>query len=302
MNPRILLFVLAITACEICYTQNKESGINTTVLSLCDPEAADAYLPSGTPTTNFGNHPSLGGNTWTCIGNLCLSRGLFKFNLSGIPANATVTSAYLKVYADLLWYQYPTTGGPQNSGTLCRVTSSWNEMTVTWATQPSTTALNQVTIPGSTSTAQDYTLTVTNLVQDMLSNGNNGFMLKMDDEVNYYKSLMFASSDNADALKCPQLEVNYTTGPTATGLMSYGMAGAVWNVFPSPFQEKLNIASNVMIGNITITNIAGSVVMNRTVNSRDYVLKNDLAGGIYYLQIYDVNGNLLGTKKILRSE
>jgi hypothetical protein len=80
----------------------------------------DSYIDANHPTTNHGNELTLqvrpfpGGN----------SRGVLRFDLSDIPANATVTSARLYLYemnakSNLVIYVY-------------RVTGSWTESNVTW--------------------------------------------------------------------------------------------------------------------------------------------------------------------------
>ena len=182
MNKNLLIFVFSF------FILIKSNLAQTTVsILLSQGNGQDAYLASGTPSNNYGTHTSLGGNTWTCVGSLCNSRALFQFDMSTIPSGATITNATLKLFADLNWSPSPTTGGPNNAGILSRVQSSWNENSVTWGSQPSVTAINQVIIPGSSSSAQNYTLNVTNLVQDMVTSGNFGFMLQMQDEVNYYK-------------------------------------------------------------------------------------------------------------------
>ena len=74
----------------------------------------------------------------------------------------------------------------------------WDESTITWNTQPSSTFENQVFISKSTSPTQDYTnMNVTNLVQDMIDDkaSSYGFLLKFQIE-EPYKILLFASSDN----------------------------------------------------------------------------------------------------------
>ena len=59
--------------------------------------------------------------------------GLIKFNLSSIPSNATIIYAAFQAYYYKNWDGNP--GGHQEN--VYRITSDWNEGTVTWNTRPS---------------------------------------------------------------------------------------------------------------------------------------------------------------------
>lgn len=279
----------------VSYTTN---SVSTTSITLCQGNGEDAYLASGSPTSNFGTHGSIGGNIWTCTGNPCISRGLFKFDLTSIPSGATITNASLKLFADLNWSASPTTGGPNNGGFLNRVTSPWTENLVTWNSQPSTTTTNQVTIPGSSSTTQNYTLSVTSLVQDMIASSTNyGFMLKMQDEINYYKSLMFASSDNINnATLCPVLTISYSTLNSVSELSS----NVNINFYPNPFENEIQINSTVNLEKIIITDVLGKVCYHQVINDNSYVVKNNLVSGVYFISVYGADNKLFVTKKIVK--
>lgn len=279
---------------KVSYTNN---SVTTASITLCQGNGEDAYLASGSPSTNYGSHPSIGGNTWTCTGNLCNSRGLFKFDLTSIPSGATITNASLQLFADLNWSTSPTTGGPSNAGYLSRVTSAWSENSVTWDSQPTTTNSNQVTIPGSTSTAQNYTLNVTSLVQDMYANTNYGFMLKMQDEINYYKSLMFASSDNTNsATKCPMLIVSYTT---LSGIGELNVKVNI-NIYPNPSSDFINVESDIDMKKIIISDLLGNIIIDKTVNNKKHTIDDKLANGLFIMSIYGQNNELLSSQKITK--
>ncbi len=238
----------------------------TTNILLSQGAGEDTYLAGGSPNTNYGSHPSMGGNTWTCLGNLCVSRAVFKFDMSGIPANAIIMSASLQLFGDLNWSQSPTTGGPNNSGFLYRITSPWSENTVTWNSQPSITTSDQVIIPGSISNAQNYTLNVTTMVQNMFANAANyGFMLRMQDEVNYYLSLMFASSDNANPSNIPILSITYFVPSVAVISSSVGCNGLAtatanatggsgnYSYIWTPSGQNTPVGTNLVPGTYTVS-------------------------------------------------
>ncbi len=272
--------------------QNAISQTTVTIL-LSQGSGQDAYLASGSPGTNYGSHGTIGGNTWTCNSILCLSRGLFQFDISSIPAGAMISNASLQLFADLNWSSTPTTGGPNNAGFLSRVTTSWVESGVTWGTQPTITTNNQVTVPGSATTNQNYTLNVTALVQDMLTNTNNGFMLQMQDEVNYYKSLMFASSDNVNSSKVPVLTIVYTI----TGIKEL-YAKTVMNVYPNPFSNSLNVECSKEMKRVVISDMLGNTLVDEHISSKNYSLNKKLEDGMFILSVYGENNEFLTSKKV----
>ncbi|HKR05912.1 MAG TPA: DNRLRE domain-containing protein [Bacteroidia bacterium] len=170
-------------------------------------------IPCGYDTMNSGTAPEIDAIAWTNQGNISNARSLLYWDLTSIPTNATVTSALLSLYT---WNspsngQHDPLSGP-NDAYLNKVTGPWNEYTVTWNTMPGVSTVNQVYFPASTSATQDYTnMDVTTLVQDMVTNPatNYGFMLQLVTE-QYYRKLIFASSDHADPAKHPLLEICYT--------------------------------------------------------------------------------------------
>src|SRR5262249_35786347 len=130
-------------------------------------------VPCGYDTSNWGLHPDFAAAAWTNMGNPSNERSLVQFDLSSIPPSAQITSALLSLFHNPTPASAPghsQLSGP-NDALLQRITSTWDEMTVTWNTQPTTTTQNQVTLPPSTSATQDYTnIDVTALVQDMVNN------------------------------------------------------------------------------------------------------------------------------------
>ena len=187
----------------------------TVTLKPVSGNGKDATITTQVPTANYGIHPDLGGITWSCQSLLCNGRGLIEYDLSFIPAGSVINSATLYLYANnnsLNGYPGQPTYGSDNAGYLRRITQSWDENTVTWNNQPLTTAVNQVLIPQSTSTSQDYVLNVTALTQDIIDNPTSGygFMLMEANETNFYNSQLFCSSDIADTNLAPALVVNYT--------------------------------------------------------------------------------------------
>ncbi|HEY3430628.1 MAG TPA: DNRLRE domain-containing protein [Cyclobacteriaceae bacterium] len=162
---------------------------------------------------NYGANPQLAADAWTFSKEPGIIRSLLRFDLSTIPPKATVTKATLSLYAwgkDIGLGKHASKTG-SNEGLLQRVTSSWDENTVTWNTQPTTTSVNEVMLPASTSPDQNYVnIDVTALINDMRKNPSEsfGFMLRLKTE-EIYRILNFCSSDHEDHSKHPKLMVEY---------------------------------------------------------------------------------------------
>jgi len=175
----------------------------------------DAVIANQTPTSNWGNFRNTEATTWTCASILCNGRTLFQFDYSAIPAGSIIHSAELKLFADIdavnCIVGQPTYGA-DNDAFIRKVNQAWDENTVTWDTQPTFTNLGEVHVPASTTTDQDYIIDLTNMVQDFVNNplSDFGFIFMQNDEVNFYKSLIFGSNDHPDSSLWPRMEISYT--------------------------------------------------------------------------------------------
>jgi hypothetical protein len=173
-------------------------------------------LFEGTIDGYFTSSPSSDGAiqfdiaAWTNGGNPQNRRVCIKFDYSILPAGAVVDSARLYLTS----MPNPQNGnfidaqfGATNAGYLQRITSAWTTPgQFSWLNQPATTAVNQVILPQSTSSNESSVLDVTQLVKDMLTNGNNGFFMRLQTEVTY-NIRQYASSKYSDATKRPKLVI-----------------------------------------------------------------------------------------------
>lgn len=154
--------------------------------------------------------------TWSRNGNFFVVRPVVKFDLSSIPAGATIVSANLYLYS----YPNPTLNGnlsDANFGTgnamyVQQITQNWSPATATWANQPATTATNQVSVAQANTSTLDLNLDVTAMTANMVANNTNyGYMLKLQNEAQY-NSRIFIASHNPNsswASKFPKLVVVY---------------------------------------------------------------------------------------------
>ena len=181
-----------------------------------------AAQPSG--NLNFGNGTELAAMDWTFNAQGCphgTMRSLLRFDsLSRIPSNATVSFAQLRLFGsdDLdgnsCFPNAPHHADCPNTTFIQRVTSAWNEQTVTWNTQPTATTANQIIISQTTSQFNwnftDNSANLLQMVQFWVQNPaqNFGFMMRLETEA-VYRGLAFASSDHPNPALHPELTVTY---------------------------------------------------------------------------------------------
>jgi len=149
---------------------------------------------------------------WTVNGETVYIRSLMKFDLSSIPANATIVSATLSLYSNpnpLNGDLVHANAGPDNSMFIQRVTSNWITASTNWSNQPSTTTTDQVSVPHTSQPFLDLTdIDVTNLVVAMRNSNNYGFEMRIQNEV-IYNDRDFCSSAYPDGSKHPKLVIAY---------------------------------------------------------------------------------------------
>jgi hypothetical protein len=164
-------------------------------------------------TSDNSSHagPDLFTGWWTSGGLPFDVKSIFEFDLSTLPANATILTARLTLYSD----STPVNGdhlGDANSGAnnafyIERVTTNWN-YTNTWFTIPSTDTANQILIPTTILSQLDITdLDVTSMVDSMRVN-NYGFEMRLQDTV-IYTTRIFCSGFYGEASRHPKLDIYY---------------------------------------------------------------------------------------------
>ena len=166
-------------------------------------EGKDDYISSAVPDSNYG--------TWNklYVGTASVSyyyRAYLQFDLSTIPADARITDADLKLY------QYNSIGSGNFQIGLHKVTSNWEENTITCNLQPNSSseveALRTVYTGSTTWRSWD----IDDLVQGWLDGSitNQGMLLKSTDETLSSIGVYFYSSDyTTDASERPKLVISY---------------------------------------------------------------------------------------------
>src|SRR5678815_3862331 len=121
------------------------TNAQTTVTYTLDVNSEDATIDNYGPGNNYPNEIEMASRAWTISNTPVTWRSLFKFNLSCIPPNATVTNANLTLsYAvqNNFGNAQHSSLSSSNESVVQRVTSWWSENTVTWNNQPSATTLS----------------------------------------------------------------------------------------------------------------------------------------------------------------
>lgn len=187
--------------------------IQTLTLQPANNIANEIHFAGNDQGYNASAHDiDINAGAWTQGGTPLNMRGAFKFDLSIIPTGATILTAKLSLYTN----PTPINGdlinanaGTNNTFYIRRITSSWSGTTATWQTQPGNTTANQITIPHTNLSSLDLIdIDVVNIVRDMQSSTNYGFIMMLQNETPY-TIRQFCSSVHSIANKRPKLVVTY---------------------------------------------------------------------------------------------
>jgi hypothetical protein len=183
-----LIFIVVVT--NVSSFARAASSSITTVIS-----SEDSYVDSAQPAANFGGVVTM----LIRSNNTATQRGLLRFNLSTIPANAQISSAILKLSVS--------TDGSPLAGNVSTVIGPWAENTVTSSTAPQVGALI-ATLPNPASPSSSISIDLTSYIigkstADFYITSSNG------DGVKYY-------THEKSPIKAPQLVITWTVNPTVT--------------------------------------------------------------------------------------
>lgn len=226
MNPKLKQW-----AAKAALAFSSAAAVHVAVSAQQAPPNADTFALSATPKTNYGPAPLLpvtkGATTF------------IRFNLSGLPVNATVSKASLRLYVDAV------TG----AGTfdVFEVDSPWAETSLNFTNAPtpglSATGSKPVSI-GSANCNQFVMVDITTLVQDWVNGtvANNGIALKLTSATGGFS---FDSKESEFTSHEPELEISLATaGPAGP----QGPAGATGATGPAGPQGPQGIPGNLNPG------------------------------------------------------
>jgi len=174
----------------------------STIVLQPGAEGIDTGVESIFPTNNYALWPFTGiGNSASTI-----VRTYVKFDLSSIPTDVRVTDADLKLY------QYSANGTDNFVIGLYKITNDWDESTIDWDPQPTSSTDAEITIDITAAAITWKSWDIDTLVQGWLdgTNTNYGMVLKDTDESSVNTIAYFYTSDyTTDTTKCPILEIDY---------------------------------------------------------------------------------------------
>lgn len=168
--------------------------------------SADTKLDMWATSTNYGSENNLQTYPWALSSGNYTRRILIKFDLSAIPAGATITQAQLHLYET-------NTRGVSRTLNAHRVTSSWSENTVNAsnfnnAFNSTASAAAQLIWPTSVDGVWDLKNDVQSFVNGTT---NNGWLIKDSNEDDSQSFWQFGSKECSSTNLRPVLIVTYTT-------------------------------------------------------------------------------------------
>jgi uncharacterized repeat protein (TIGR02543 family) len=177
-----------------------------TTPDLVLPPVADSKVAAQSPKNNYGSSTSVDVQAYNA-GNR--QRGLFQFDLSGIPVGSTIESATFAAY---YYSSYLASLNPAGrTYNLYPNTNPWTENAVTWNTRPGydTSQVASAIMPDSFGWV---TWDVTTMVQGWVDGTPNyGFVMMDSNETGGVNRVgMFRSREYADSGYTPWLVVHYT--------------------------------------------------------------------------------------------
>ncbi len=181
-----------------------------------DANPTETVAQSQVPTYSVTHTTTLPVLAWTAGGTPFYLRAYIRFDLSNLPANATILDASLSLhslsqseYTRLNKSNLAPQSGESNACYVSRITTPWTDNTVYWNNKPGTTITNEVLLPQTKGPEEDaLDINVTALVKDMLREGNYGFAIGLKDE-QYYNCRDFASSVDVEPFRHPKLVIRY---------------------------------------------------------------------------------------------
>jgi hypothetical protein len=264
------------------------SGQTTITIQPNSTEGKDAIVKDILPNDNFGSSTEFSICSWTFNGYPMITRGFIDFDFSLIPAGATITLANLYLYnnSDALISdgEHSQISG-SNELFVQRVIESWDEQTVSWSNQPEVSIQNKVSVPANLYKNENYIINVTSLVQNIIDNPLNsfGFRLALQTE-EFFRSVVFASSDISDTRLHPKIEISYMN---TTGVDDENILGDHFNIFPNPTSDWITFKIQNLSKDsfISIYNINGQELLKQQIiDNETHIDISYFTRGIYFVE------------------
>ena len=236
-------------------------------------------------STNYNTYPRNSAIAWTSSGPSFYYRSLLRFDLNAIQPGTLIEKAELQLFSDpTMTDPSLANGNSQLSGSnaclLQMVTQDWNDESVTWNTQPSTTTTGQVLIPSSVSTTENIKVDITNYVQQWVNDpaSNFGMLMQLENEA-YYRSRNYGSEDHPNTSIHPKLEI-ILNSETESG-QAAKLASDKQIIQPVEVESRISLYPNPSNGEF------------------DVVIEEDYSG-LYLLKIHDFTGRALKEQALMK--
>ncbi len=185
----------------------------TDTITLQGAQIIHSEVHSIAPSTNYATSGRLA--VWSITNNNVpdTAHSFLKFDYSSVPSGITVNSAVLTLYADTSQVEvgqkgYTVLSGP-NNWFIAPVATTWQATTINWNNAPGYYSANTINVPASASPFQTYTIDLTSLVKNELSQGpaNFGIIMELVTE-SKWRGLAFYSPEGPAGLR-PTLVITY---------------------------------------------------------------------------------------------
>jgi hypothetical protein len=223
------------------------------------------------------------------------SRSLIYFDLDTLPDNITISSATLNLHGSGPWGSGDVGSGHwgDNEASLKIINEAWDEMVVTWNTQPATIDSDAVSFGPSNYVDQDFDVDVLPLVMYQLNHSSTsfGFELGLVTE-EPTRAMAFFSSDEENPDNRPTLTVTYIF----TGLQEK-ISDSKFSVYPNPSNGTVTFTSNDLVGTLYVYDIVGKEILHQVISTLDITI-SDLPTGLLTYWFVAENGATI-TKKLV---
>lgn len=301
---------------SVCYAPPASSN-NLTIFGNKNNKMSTVLINNNYLNFGFSHYSEIMGAGWTDNADgfpVFNNRNLIRYDVSDIPANATINSAKLYLFAK----QNPLNGnkvnptfGSNNTSLLQNVIQTWDTTGATtgWGNQPTVNTSSQKILPQSTSLSQDYVVDVTDFAQRWVNkpDSNFGMLLRLQTEV-AYNSMIFESDVNAPNAIQPRLEICYTPfSPLPLSLINFngGYAGKTVNLFWNTMNEQNASSTEIQFGidGVNFTAV-GTVKAKNTAGNNAYSFNHDLSsipiGRLFYrLRLINADGSFTYSKVLV---
>ncbi|MBS1658239.1 MAG: DNRLRE domain-containing protein [Chitinophagales bacterium] len=269
------LFTFSLIAIGSMISSQRSHG-QTFVLTPSKDASIGFHDNYNSANTNYGNAIHYSGFSQPgASGGENAGMGIMAFDLSMLPPGTVIADARLDLFGC----------GPFGAGDaasvgdlghnacyLERITTDWDEYTVTYNTQPLATTMHRAHLQWSTSVDEDYTdINVTAMVQDMINDPEHSFGIRIrlrNEEPT--RAMAFWSKDGApsDDLK-PHLRITLQNeGLTSAQEIKSQVSESL--IYPNPFHLKTTIEFNndfsASKAHMLVVNMLGQVVSTQDVS------------------------------------